>query len=272
MAEHDNSIFGGSVPQVYQKYLSPLIFEEYADDLVGRVNVPEGGAVLETACGTGIVTRRLLAKLPASVRLTATDLNPDMMAVAQEMSAGNEAVEFQTADATNLEYPDNSFDAVVCQFGVMFFPDKGQGYREAARVLKPGGSFVFNVWDSLERNPFAGMGNDVVHELIPEDPPAFLQIPFGYHDLYGISSELQAAGFADVDIFVMPRVSRAPSARDAATAFVLGTPLAPLLAQRGIQDAALERLESNFIERFGEGPVAAPMQAIAFVAKKLPDA
>ena len=118
----------------------PLLFEDYAADLAQQLAVPSGGAVLELACGTGVVTKHLRSALPASTRLVATDLNPGMLETAQRMLRGVTGIEFQIADGTDLPFDDASFDAVVCQFGVMFFPDKARGFSEAARVLKPSGT------------------------------------------------------------------------------------------------------------------------------------
>lgn len=259
--------FSGSVPENYEKYLVPLIFEDYADDLVSRLNVPEGGAVLETACGTGVVTRRMRSALPDSVRLVATDFNPGMLAIARGVLGEGSSIEFEESDATALKYDDNTFDAVVCQFGVMFFPDRDLGYREAARVLKPGGSFLFSVWDSLDHNRLPQLGHETAMKMLPEDPPQFLAMPFSYHDLSEIKAQLQGAGFGDIDIAVMPRESTAPSAREVALAFTTGTPLAPQLAERGIEGAAREKLEEAVAKEFGAGPVTATMQAITIVAK-----
>ena len=188
--------FAGSIPENYQRYLVPLIFEDYAADLAGRLELPDGGAVLETACGTGVVTRHLLAGLGDGARLTATDLNPGMIAQARTVLGEAPALALQEADATDLPFDDGAFDAVVCQFGVMFFPDKAKGYAEAARVLKPGGQYLFNVWDSLAHNRLSQAAHETVGALFPDDPPNFLELPFGYHDLSAILRALQAAGFS----------------------------------------------------------------------------
>lgn len=260
-------VFAGSVPEMYQKYLVPLILEGYARDLAGRVDVPAGGAVLETACGTGVVTRWLIDAPPRPARIVATDLNPGMLDVARGEVSGRQGIEFQIADATALAFEDGSFDAIVCQFGVMFFPDKDRGYREAARVLKPGGRYCFNVWDTLETNRLPKIAHEIVTALLPENSPDFLALPFSYCDLSEIKDQLQRAGFGDLEITVMPRPSRAPSARDAALALTAGTPLAAQLAERGIAEEALREVEAAVAREFGDGAIEAPMQAIAIVAQ-----
>lgn len=265
MSERE-AIFAGSVPENYHRYLVPLIFDEYARDLAGRTKVSQDGTVLEIACGTGILTRHLRASLPVTTSIVATDINPPMLEVAQAELEGLEAIGYRTADGTALPFPDASFEAVVCQFGVMFFPDKDLGYREAARVLKPAGTFIFNVWDSLDHNVFSRDVHEKVVELFPEDPPQFLALPYEYHDISRIKMQLQAAGFEDIHFFVLPRESRAPSAREVALAYAKGTPLAVQLAERRIEDVALEQVHNMITERYGKGAVAAPMQAITILA------
>ncbi len=187
--------FVGSIPEIYDRHLGPLLFEHYAADLAGRVTVPPGGRVLELACGTGIATERLRAALPEDVEIVATDLNEAMLDLARSKRGNLANVHYQVADALDLPFEDGSFDAVVCQFGVMFFPDKAAGAREAARVLKPGGTYVFNVWDSLDRNPVIKVAQDTISGFFDGDPPTFLSIPFGYHALDPITVLLQDAGF-----------------------------------------------------------------------------
>ena len=261
--------FGGSVPENYDRYLVPLIFEVYADDLASRLNVAEGGAVLETAAGTGVVTRKLRARLPASVALMATDLNDAMLDVARASLGDAGGVEIRIADATDLPFPDAAFNAVVCQFGVMFFPDKQRGYAEAARVLKPGGAFLFNVWDSLAHNALVRVTHECVAALCPDDPPPFLALPFGYHDVEEITRGLRAAGFDDIEKAVLSRQSRAESAADVARGFAAGSPLLAELEARDMAgEQSVSAIETALIDSFGTGPITAPMQAIAFVAHR----
>lgn len=177
------------------------------------------------------------------------------------------AVEFRAADGTDLPFEDDSFDAVVCQFGVMFSPDRELGYREAARVTKPRGAFVFNVWDSLAKNDIVRVIHKTVVGLSPDNPPGFLAVPFGYHDLTTITDELQRSGFGEVELTVLPRTCRAPSARDVAAGAVLGSPLTGQLTERGILDEAVSAVENALVDTFGNGEVAVPMQAIAVVAR-----
>ena len=190
-----DTAFTGSIPRLYERCLGPMLFEPFAQELAARFAGFEGD-VLETAAGTGRVTRALAAAAPAA-RITATDLNAAMLEEAQRIG-GADGVTWRAADALALPFADASFDAVVCQFGVMFFPDKAAGYGEARRVLRPGGRFVFSVWDRLEANALSHVAQAAVAGLFPDDPPLFLaRTPFGYHDAGAIAAALMAAGFAE---------------------------------------------------------------------------
>lgn len=235
-------VFAGSIPGNYNQYLVPLLFDGYARDLAGRLDVPSVGAVLELACGTGAVTKHLRAQLPRETRLVATDLNPGMLETAQRVLGTVEGVEFEVADGTDLPFEDASFDAVVCQFGVMFFPDKARGFSEAARVLKPGGRLSFNVWDSLEHNSFCKVVHETAISLSPE--LTFMATPFGYHDVSSIKTELESVGFLGMEISVQPRTSQANSVNDVVMGLVAGSPLAAELEARDLTDQGREAVES----------------------------
>lgn len=261
--------FSGSVPENYERYLVPLIFEDYAADLAARVAVPAGGQVLELACGTGVVTRHLLAHLPADAHMTVTDLQEAMIDQARSIVGSSPRITYRQADAAALPFADDFYEAVICQFGVMFLPDKSAGYGEAARVLKPGGQFVFNVWDSLERNGHARAVHDTLAELFPDDPPRFLEGPYGYFDLYEIKNALLASGFGDIAISVQPRTSEAASSREVALAYIAGSPLATQLAGMAppSESEVLESVERAIAKEFGDAPSRAPMEAFQVTAR-----
>jgi ubiquinone/menaquinone biosynthesis C-methylase UbiE len=180
-----------------------VFFVDFADDIARRAAASAPMRLLELAAGTGIVTRHLRDLLPQEARLTATDLNPPMLEVARGKFWADEAVEFEPADATALPFVDASFDAIICQFGVMFFPNKDKGYREAHRVLVSGGQYLFSVWDSHRHNPIGRLITEIVTEFFPHDPPQFYQVPFGYHRIDPIKDSLEAAGFTDLRIAVL---------------------------------------------------------------------
>jgi ubiquinone/menaquinone biosynthesis C-methylase UbiE len=227
------SRFVGSIPEHYDRFLGPRIFHDFADDLATRVAGLNPGSVLELAAGTGIVTRRLRDKLPEDCSLTATDLNPPMLELAKSKFDAGEKVHFEPADATALPHDDSIFDAVACQFGVMFFPDKQRSYEEVQRVLKPGGRYLLNVWGSLENNPFARIAHDTVSEFFPDDPPGFYNVPFSYHDADVIEEAISRAGFSRVTIETRHTSSEIPSTSEFATGLVFGNPLFEEVTSRG---------------------------------------
>ncbi len=264
-----DKVFAGSIPEFYDTYMVPLIFEPYALDLAKRTAALSPDTVLETAAGSGVVTRTLAPRLSARSRYTVTDLNQPMLDHAAGKQRPDERIEWRQADALNLPFGDASFDAVCCQFGVMFFPDRVAGYREAKRVLRPGGSFLFNVWDRIEENVFADIVTGAVGSLFPDDPPLFLaRTPHGYHDVALIRDELDEAGFTDVTVVTIAEVSRAASARYAATAYCQGTPLRNEIEAREAHglERATELAAEAIAKRHGTGPVAGKIQAHVIIA------
>ena len=259
-----DKVFEGSVPKVYEELMVPLIFEPYAVDLSRRMESHRPGRVLEIACGTGVVTRRLAESLPAGSTLVATDLNQAMLDVAT--AAGTKRlVEFRKADALALPFGDGEFDAVVCQFGVMFFPDKAKGFSEARRVLRPGGVFLFNVWDRIEENEFAAVVDAELEKLFPADPPHFMaRTPHGYYQRATIERDIAAGGFSRAPKFdTVAARSKAASAHIASTAYCQGTPLRNEIEVRdkaGLQRAT-DACARALVNRFGSGAVNGKIQA-----------
>jgi SAM-dependent methyltransferase len=252
--------FGGSIPQLYERLLVPLIFQPYADDLAARVAHHRPARVLEIAAGTGVVTRALAQCLPASGTIVATDLNQAMLD--QAIATGTaRPVQWQQADAMRLPFPDAAFDAVACQFGAMFFPDRAAAYAEARRVLRPGGHFIFNVWDRIEDNEFAHVVTDALAQAFPLDPPRFLaRTPHGYHDLAVIADDLARAGFAAPACTTLAARSRAATPDVPAIAYCQGTPLRNEIAPSRL-DEATAIATAALAQRFGAGPVDGKIQA-----------
>ena len=263
-----DAAFAGSIPALYEQYLGSLLFQPYAEVMAVRLDGLTQGSILETAAGTGIVTRALATALPRDVEIVATDLNQAMLDLASgKLQAPN--VRWQQADAQALPFDDASFDAVVCQFGVMFFPDKQAGFREALRVLKPGGRFLFNVWDSLDRNEVSRMVSEAAGKAFPNDPPRFVErVPFGYFDPDRIRGEVQQAGFENVEIDVVEKVTTAPSAREPATGLCQGSPLRAEIEARGPDrlDEVTAQVADALAARFGAGPVENRMSALVVTA------
>jgi SAM-dependent methyltransferase len=269
MAQNDAS-FTGSIPQLYDRHMAALLFEPYAADLVARLSGMKAGEVLETATGTGIVTEALVAKLPPAVRITATDLNQPMLDHAAT-KPGLGRVRFEKADAQALPFPDAQFDAVVCQFGVMFFPNRVQGFREARRVLKLRGRLLFNVWDRLAAIPIFEATIAGLSRRYPKHPSWFLErTPCGYHDPKAIRADLRSAGFNDCAIDKVALTGHAPDARGPAIGLCQGSPMSAEIEalEPGGLERATEAAASAIAERFGNEPFEPRLQALVVEARK----
>lgn len=259
--------FSGSVPENYDRYLVPMIFDGYACSLAERVRLPPGGALLETACGTGAATRHLLDVLPQDGTLVATDLQEAMVSHSKA-ALDDERLEVRVADALALPFETDSFDAVASAFGVMFFPDRLAGYRETLRVLKPGGSFVASIWDSHAHNDFCRLVHETLVGIFPDDPPVFLTIPFAYSDLNQIASDFQAAGFGDVEIAVQKRECTCPYATDVPNGFLLGNPvISEILDRTDDVDAIANVVTQAVTDLYGETDCRSTMQALIVTAR-----
>jgi ubiquinone/menaquinone biosynthesis C-methylase UbiE len=269
MLETDK-VFAGSIPENYDRYMVPLIFQPFADDLAKRAASFSPNAVLEVAAGTGVVSRALAPKLSSSASYVVTDLNQPMLDYAASQQAPDSRIKWLKADALTLPFENAAFDLVCCQFGAMFFPDRSTAYREAKRVLKPGGHFLFNVWDRIEENVFADDVTNALAKLFPGDPPRFLaRTPHGYHDTALIRRELQDAGFSRLVIETRAEQSRASSPCVVAVAYCQGTPLRKEIEARdaGKLETATDCAAAAIAEKHGTGAVAAKIQAHVIVAE-----
>lgn len=268
MSETDK-VFSGAIPEFYERYLVPLIFDPYARDLAARVTSAKPQHVLEIAAGTGVLTRALASQLPITTQIVATDLNPPMLEHAKTLMGGNDRVEWKIADAQSLPFEDGSFDVVACQFGVMFFPDKTRAFKEAHRVLKPNGHYYFSVWDKISNNEFADLVTKALEEMFPNDPPRFLaRTPHGHYDVNLLRPALEEAGFTGISADAIEARSKAPSPREPAVAYVQGTPLRSEVERRDPirLDEATMRASEAIAERFGAGAVDGLIRAYVVTA------
>lgn len=266
-----DKVFAGSIPEFYDTYMVPLIFEVYADDLAHRVASIGPMSVLETAAGSGVVPRALINHLRPDARYVVTDLSQPMLDYAAKRQVPDARIEWRQADALDLPFQDASFDVALCQYGAMFFPDRTKGYAEARRVLKAGGSFLFSVWDKIENNEFADTVNKAAATVFPDNPSQFIaRVPHGYFDHDLIRADLHRAGFSAVEIVTKEETSRAASARQVAVAYCQGTPLRTEIESR--DKSALERVTdvvtAALEARYGKGPVAAKICAHVVTAIK----
>jgi ubiquinone/menaquinone biosynthesis C-methylase UbiE len=264
--------FTGSIPENYDRYLGPLLFEFTAADMARRIaNIVSGPSkLLEVACGTGISTRHLAGALVQGTELIATDLNEAMIAHAEKVNGDLPGVRYSKADALDLPFDDSSFDAVVCQFGIMFFPDKKRGMQEMFRVLRPGGVLALNVWNSFDRNPSVAVIDGVIKQFFNADPPRFLEIPFGQIDADDGLELFHVAGFEEIEIATVAEAVETADHELPARGFVTGNPTILEVQERATVDveqiiaAASEALQ----EAFGPAPAKLQFEATVFLGKK----
>jgi len=263
--------FSGDIPRNYDHDLGPIIFSGYAADIAHRAALgATPSRVLETAAGSGIVTRALRDALPSGAHLTSTDLNAPMLDIARAKFRADESVVFQSADAMDLPFPDGSFDTMICQFGVMFYPDKDKGYREAHRVLAPSGRYLFSVWDAHRYNPYGRIVHEVIGSFFPVDPPRFFEVPFGYHRIDPIKESLLAAGFSEIKVSVDQKHRPVTDFSSFARGFVFGSPVFDQIRQRGgaAPSEVQEAVTAAMRRELGSEPAVVSMQAVVFEARK----
>jgi SAM-dependent methyltransferase len=259
-----DAAFVGSIPQHYHRGLGPTLFEPYAQETAARLAVLAPGRVLETACGTGIVTRRLRESLPPEAKLVATDLNEPMASVAKDLLGPDAKVDWKRADMTRLPFDSGEFDAVVCQFGLMFVPDKPAAVREALRVLRPGGRLCMVTWRSMDANPVVRLAHDAVGAFFPDDPPQYFNVPFGFGQPEQVVPLLVDAGFIDVEAETVDKPTTSESARELAVGLIGGYPISDIIKQ---QDPALlpeviDAVTRAIADRHGEGVVTTRISAL----------
>jgi SAM-dependent methyltransferase len=268
---HSDKKFTGYIPDIYERFFVPLLFAPYATDLARRVP-RDVTRVLEVAAGTGIVTRALDATLPEKTFIMAPDLNQPMLDRAEAATRSRRAIEWRQADAMQLPFEDESVDCVVCGFGAMFFPDKAHAFAETRRVLRPGGTFVFNVWDRIEENELSAIVMATMAKVFPDNPAAFFaRTPHGYHDRELIARDLRAGGFENApEIDTVTLRSRARSARNAAIGYCQGSPLRNEIDERDptALGPATNAAEAAIAKRFGMGQIDARMQAHVITIRK----
>jgi SAM-dependent methyltransferase len=252
--------------EAYQRWLAPVVFEPFAVDLVRRVAATNPKRVLELAAGTGVVTRGLRIALP-DAEIIATDLNEAMVTFGRDQVP---QVSWQRADALDLPFDDDSADAIVCQFGVMFFPDKRAGYAEMRRVLGPGGNLIMNTWDVVATHDFAAALSSALDQVFPTDPPTFVAaVPHGYPDPAVVVSDIRNAGFDEVSLDTITLHSPPASAADVAVGFCTGTPLRTAIEARADLAATTEQVADAMQDLLGTDPVTGRMTAHVIQATSL---
>ncbi len=264
------SAFVGEIPEHYDKGLGPNIFVDYAGRLVDECCAEAVANVIELAAGTGIVSGKLRDRLPKDASLLVTDLNGPMLEVAKKKLEEGDNLRFSVADAMDLPFEEARFDLMVCQFGVMFFPDKVASFREAARVIKPGGRYVFNVWSAMSENPFSQMAHEVARQFFPDDPPGFYKVPFHYGDPQLVKADLAEAGWGDIRYETIRLSKRIEAPETFAKALVFGNPLIDEIRSRGgvSSDDVAREMASALHRTFGPSEMTMPLSATTFVCRK----
>lgn len=264
-----NISFGGLIPENYEKYLGPFLFEPYGLDIKERVASGNYESVVELACGTGRVTKYLREALPDSSRLTATDINPDMLSLARE-KVPHEKIEWKQADMQEIPFSDSLFDLAVSQFGIMFVPDKTKAYKEIYRILKPGGKLLFSSWDRFENNSFFTDMNMILEKYMKDIPVPFHRMPFSYFDNEEIKNHLKEAGFKNIKISVLEKDGIITKAEHAAKGITNGTPL--YTAMMEMDPDLLGKVENELTEmmkkNYGTDPMKCRLRAIIIEAEK----
>jgi ubiquinone/menaquinone biosynthesis C-methylase UbiE len=262
--------FSGAVPANYDKYLGPFLFEPYALDLIDRLKTIKFTNVLELACGTGRLTRHLAKLIPRGGRFIASDLNADMVEFARRVIPDSN-IDWQIIDAQQLPFEDDSFDLVICQYGVMFFPDKLKAYSEAYRVLRSGGGFIFNVWDSMEFNPSTNVIEQVLQETFRDKAPDFFSKgPYSYFDEEVINKSLKEAGFKEIQIELVMKQNNYGRAEDLLKGFFEGSPLGSYLDNYDpdVKEELLQKIKQRLDDQFGKDGVEVPLQALVCLGLK----
>ncbi|VAX09991.1 Demethylmenaquinone methyltransferase [hydrothermal vent metagenome] len=264
------SEFTGNIPENYDHYLGPMFFHRCAEDLAGRINKEPTDNILEIAAGTGIASRYLRDHLPAQTRLTASDLNGDMLRHAEKKFKADENIHFQVADAMDLPFDEQQFDAIACQFGIMFCPDKVQTFKEAHRVLAPAGRLIFSIWDSLEHNPLPRATNEMLADIFDGHAPEFLHLPFSYYDQQQIRHDVEAAGFSDVQFTTLDGECVFAEPHNAALGMITGSPLRLEIEQNNDTniDHVVDTIATGIKEKFGERDCHVPMRWTVISARR----
>ena len=255
--------FNGSIPQNYDDYLGPMFFEPYAQEVGKLIDASSVGSALEIACGTGRLTKHLRRALASDARLVASDLSTDMLSVAKKKLA-DDNIEWMIADAQGLPFEANSFDLVVCYFGLMLVPDKSQAFREALRVLKKGGMLLMATWDKLEHNEASNVFRLTLKSLLGDTLPDSYKLPFSLYDQGLITTMLNDAGFVNVHSEKVKKESIGETSEKATYGLINGGSLYNEIVKRdpaliGQITASVEEILS---QRYGHAPMISPMSAI----------
>jgi len=267
--EKTTLFFGGTVSQNYEDYLGAFLFEPFAVDLAARLNFDAVNDVLELACGSGRLTKHIAETLPADVEFTATDLSADMISVAKT-KVNSDRVRWATADMIDLQFINDSFDLVVCQFGLMLVPDQMKALAEILRVLKPGGKVVFNTWTDRDYNKVWAIGDKVLQSFFGENIVGQNPGPFALGDKELVFEMLKTTGFSETHATTLECIGETDSPANVAYGFIHGLPIGSFVQKRDaeLMPEIIKSLEENYRNELGEHPLKAQQKALIFEAVK----
>ena len=261
--------FGGEISQYYENHLGSFVFESFAVDLTSRIDWTGVGEILELACGSGRLTRHILEQLPPTVVFTATDLNEDMIGVAKD-KVPSDRVRWAPADMQDLPFKGESFDLIVCQFGIMLVPDQEKALAEIFRVLRPGGKVLFSTWTDLHYNRLWEIGSTVIKSIVGISPIERNPGPFALGDEPAVEDMLTKAGFGDIQGTVVTNTGEIESAERAAFGFIYGLPISLFIEKEkpGVLQTILRIMEEQLRAELGDHPLRVPQKALVVEATK----
>ncbi|WP_043343595.1 class I SAM-dependent methyltransferase [Belnapia moabensis] len=223
----------GDAPKAYTHYLYPLM-APFTDELIRDARCEEGDRVLDVACGTGFVAKRIAAVSGVQCKISGLDLNEPMLNVARQ----EPGIEWYLGSVAEMPFPDKSFDVVLCQQGLQYFPDRQAAIREMARVLAPGGRLSLNVWGALERQPVILALGDAIKKFLGPTAAEWMTLAYSLNTAEELHSLARDAGLKQAKVRFETRTIRYPDAAALATGFMQATPAAGLFAALADDDKA----------------------------------
>jgi len=218
----------------YERVVARYILGPWVRVLVDAAGLSARERVLDLACGTGLVARAAAERVGEGGRVAGVDLNPGMIAVARTLSApAGAAIEWITCSALDLKLPDASFDVVLCQQGLQFFPDRGQALREMHRVLVPGGRLALSVWRAIEQDPYAAALAAALDRHVSPEAARSLRGAYSLTDAEALQTLTTAAGFQDVSVRTVRLTRRTPAPEAFVLEHLAATPMAQAVAAAG---------------------------------------
>ena len=259
-----------SASEAYERYLVPPLFTRWGERLVDAGEVQVEDRVLDVACGTGIVARRVAARTGGD-SIVGLDINDGMLAVAEAAAADVQPpIEWRQGDATDLPFSEGSFDVVCCQQALQFFDDPAGAIEEMRRVLAPDGRVAVSVWRPLEYQPGYVVLADALDRLVGEEAGAMMRSPFPAWDDDHLRTLAREAGFEDVAITIEIGAMRYPSATEFVRREAASSPLAEPIAsaQREVRDDLVQEIEERLEDYTDEEGITFPMESYVLTAHR----